>query len=80
MMWWTPTGWGWGIAMMLGMLVFWAIVGWAIVDVVRGLSQPKEEGRRPEAILAERFAAGEIDEEEYRGRLEALRRGPRVVT
>jgi putative membrane protein len=29
--------------------------------------------RGPEQILARRFAAGEIDEEEYRGRLAALR-------
>jgi putative membrane protein len=28
---------------------------------------------RPEEVLAERFAAGEIDENEYRRRLDALR-------
>ncbi|GHE42821.1 hypothetical protein GCM10017673_51330 [Streptosporangium violaceochromogenes] len=30
---------------------------------------------RPEEILAERFARGEIDDEEYRRRLEVLRAG-----
>jgi Short C-terminal domain len=37
----------------------------------RELAAP--EGRDPEQILAERFAAGEIDEEEYHRRLQTLR-------
>jgi len=30
-------------------------------------------GKRPEDILKDRFARGEIDEEEYRARMDALR-------
>jgi putative membrane protein len=75
MMWWTSTGpgWVWGIAMMLGMLAFWGFVAWAIVAVVRGLGRPQEPPRGPETILSERFATGEIDEQEFRTRLDALR-------
>ena len=34
---------------------------------------PGRGGRRPDEILAERFARGEIDATEYRSRLDALR-------
>lgn len=44
--------------------------------LVRGLSRPFEQayGTRPspEQLLAERFARGEIDEEDYRRRLATL--------
>jgi hypothetical protein len=38
-----------------------------------GWSWPRPERRDPEQILAERFAAGEIDGDEYQRRLQVLR-------
>jgi len=78
-MWWGSGdwGWGWGIVMMFGMIAFWALVVWAVVAVVRGLGGPRQASPRdPEATLAERFAAGEIDEDEYRSRRDVLRETP----
>ena len=83
MMDWGGTGWGWGawLAMSLFMIAFWAVIAWALVTVVRAItSRPQSEHRaeRPEqsaeAILAERFARGEIDQDDYTQRREALRR------
>jgi putative membrane protein len=68
------TGWGW-FAMSLSVVVFWGLVITAIVLLVRYLSQARQSSpppRRPEQLLAERFARGEIDETEYRDRLAAL--------
>lgn len=69
--------WGWMAA--------WHLLGWAVLAVViivtvtlisrratgadGGADRPD-----PEQILAERFARGEIDTEEYRSRREELRR------
>ena len=77
MMFWTDhamTGWGWA-AMTLSMLVFWALLIAIAVVLVRTLGRPAEYRPRatPEAMLAERLARGDIDEEEYRRRLDALR-------
>lgn len=81
MMWWYPadgvSGWGW-VAMTISMLLFWAVLVLGGIALYRGLSRPRSggfpAGRRPtpEDILAERFARGEIDEEEYRRRRDAL--------
>jgi putative membrane protein len=63
---------GWGWLWMLGaMLVFWAFLVAVVVLVVRWLRPgpsigPERDGNeRPKEILAERFARGEIDEEEF---------------
>jgi putative membrane protein len=73
-------GWGPGawIAMAFVMLVFWTIVVGAIIAVVRS-----DHSRRPDhgihrvddahRILAERFARGEIDADEYKQRSDLLR-------
>jgi putative membrane protein len=78
MMFWTDhdlTGWGW-VAMTLSMVVFWGLLITLAVVLVRGLNRPagKADGSRPspERLLAERFARGEIDEDEYRRRLATL--------
>lgn len=76
MMWWTGGGMpGWGHAIVLvGTGLFWlTIVG----VVVAALWLPRRDprpgpGRDPRELLAERFARGEIDEVEYRSRLEVL--------
>ena len=60
--------------MTIGMIAFWGFVAWGFVALVRSPNRaPGAVGRSPEAILAERFAAGEIDSDEYTRRLEALR-------
>ena len=80
-------GW-WGLG--LGMLLFWGVVIAGIVLLVRwavgGRGPQGTRGRRlhrthhaarsdAHRILDERFARGEIDEEEYRQRRQVLRGG-----
>jgi len=73
-------GWGSGawIAMAFVMLVFWTIVVGAIIAVVRSDHSRRPDhgmGRvdDPHRILAERFARGEIDADEYKQRRDLLR-------
>lgn len=70
-------GW-WGYAGMgIGMVLFWALLILGIVALIR--LSTRDENRRlspppsPEQVLAERFARGEINEEQYRDRLAVLR-------
>ncbi|WP_062992208.1 SHOCT domain-containing protein [Nocardia anaemiae] len=71
---------GWGYAWMgLGMVVFWGLLIAGFVLLVRSAVQPYD-GRpsihhapTAEQLLAERFARGEIDRDEYVSRLETLR-------
>lgn len=80
---WGNGNWGWGawLPMMLVMLVFLAVVVWAVVMFTHSLtSQPSyhdhgEQATDPKRILDERFARGEIDEEEHRKRRDILQRG-----
>ncbi|MEU6812902.1 SHOCT domain-containing protein [Streptomyces sp. NPDC046831] len=73
-----PNGLGW-LAMALGMVLLWALLIGAGVLVFRSLNRgsgqaPDSAGRPgPEQLLAERFARGEIDEDEFRRRLSVLR-------
>jgi putative membrane protein len=87
MMFWTDHdlgGWGWGwVAMVTGMVVFWGLLIALAVILVRALNRPTEQAHgprpSPEQLLGERFARGEIDEEEYRRRLAALTGSNRVT-
>jgi putative membrane protein len=78
MMWWYGPGTGgWAMALMgIGMVLFWALIILGVIAIVRYLQtagdRPREVRVTPEELLAERFARGEIDEQEYRGRLETL--------
>ena len=66
---------GWGAWTMFGgvMVLFWAAVITAVVLAVRYTGRPTSYGLpRPEDVLAERFARGEIDEDEYRRRVTLL--------
>ncbi|MCU1670833.1 MAG: hypothetical protein JWP40_3760 [Blastococcus sp.] len=80
MMGWDPgdhvSGWGWA-AMSISMILFWGLLILGGVLLFRALNRPSgghEAPSRatPEQVLAERFARGEIDEDEYRRRLETL--------
>jgi putative membrane protein len=73
-------GWGGGwIAMLFMMLVFVVLAGlvvWLLVGGSRrapGASATQPMRSTPEQLLAERLARGEIDPDEYRTRLAALR-------
>jgi putative membrane protein len=73
-------GWGPGawIAMVFVMLVFWTIVVGAIIAIVRSdhlhhHEHPRSRIHDAERILAERFARGEIDADEYKQRSDLLR-------
>lgn len=74
MMWW-PNGWGWGgwLLMTLTMVGFWGFVAWLVVTLVRQPQTRDEHHPKPDEILAERFARGEIDEEEFTKRKAVLR-------
>jgi putative membrane protein len=70
------SGWGWAV-MTIGMLVFWALLIAGGVLLVRALDRSSGAAAgsarsSPEDVLAERFARGDIDEEEYRRRLLVL--------
>jgi putative membrane protein len=79
------SGWGWAL-MTISMVVFWALVIGLGVLLFRALSRGPERAGSidspsastsrdhlpPEQLLAERYARGEIDDEEYRRRIETL--------
>jgi putative membrane protein len=82
MMYWGNTGMnGWGYALMsFSTVLLWVLIITGIVLLVRylGDNRPQARDRSPrqsvaEEILAERFARGEMDDDEYRRRLETLR-------
>jgi putative membrane protein len=58
-------GWWWFVVMPLGMVGFWALVAWVVVTIVRGDRAAPRPASNAEAILAERYARGEIDSDEY---------------
>ena len=63
---------GWWLVMMIGMLLFWALVLVGIVWVVRELSgsRPRQGGDQPDAlaVLDRRLAEGAISPEDYHER------------
>ncbi|MHB8378314.1 MAG: SHOCT domain-containing protein [Acidimicrobiales bacterium] len=80
---WGNGGWGWGtwLPMMLMMLILFAVIIGAVLMFTHSWtsrlpphdhSERVSESRR---ILDERFARGEIDEDEYRKRKDVLDEG-----
>lgn len=78
-------GWMWGngwVWMGVGMVLFWVAVATAVVFAIRYLldsgrasgGSPRYDLPRPEDVLSERFAQGEIDEDEYRQRVALLQK------
>ena len=78
MMWWygSPMG-GWGaVFMTITTVLFWVLIIVGVIALFRYLNRgdrPTISQSTPEQMLAERFARGEIDEQEYRQRLNTLR-------
>lgn len=72
-------GWGWfmGPVGLVVMVAFWALLIWGGIVLVRHLTGAGAGGTGnasgAERVLSRRFAAGEIDEDEYRQRLDTLR-------
>ncbi|MFE1443525.1 SHOCT domain-containing protein [Streptomyces sp. NPDC058739] len=73
------SGWGW-FAMSASMVLFWVLIITIGALLLRALTRAGDTGTRPgtraataEELLAERFARGEIDEDEYNRRLTVLR-------
>ena len=64
---------GWWWVMGIGWLVLLAAVVVLGVVLVRHFTQTSQTRHGAEDVLAERFARGEIDEEEFRSRRDALR-------
>ncbi|MFD5425328.1 SHOCT domain-containing protein [Streptomyces sp. NPDC127084] len=67
--------------MSLSMILFWALIITAGFLLFRALNSAHEHTHTPvaptpEQILGDRLARGDINEEEYRRRLNALRSGP----
>ena len=80
MMWYGDGMGGWGFALMaVSTVVFWGALIAGGIALFRYLNRTaKKPGTgetrpTPEQLLAERFARGEIDDEEYRQRLDTLR-------
>lgn len=77
MMYWDDGGWGWvaWLTMTVFMVGFWGLVAWVIVTLARGPASGRDQHRDRSAddILAERFARGEIDKDEYTQRRDTLR-------
>ena len=83
MMWWNDGGWGAGhwVAMSLTMVLFWSLLAVTVFWVVRCVRTDHKPGRPPtpppptataDQVLAERFARGEIDAEEFADRRAVL--------
>jgi putative membrane protein len=76
-------GWSWGgwVLMVLAMAVFWALVITGVVITIRYVAggnahanrHPASASPRAEDVLTERFARGEIDEDEFRRSIATIR-------
>jgi putative membrane protein len=84
MMWWNDGGWGAGawFLMSLMMILFWGALVALAVWLVRTLRTdqspapaPHFSTARADEVLAERFARGEIDEDEFKRRRALLHSG-----
>jgi putative membrane protein len=67
---WSAGGWWW---MTIAMVVFWGLVAWVAFTLARRPGAEDGGSRSAADILAERYAQGEIDDEEYQRRRAALR-------
>lgn len=68
---WSGSWFGGGIVMMLPMLLFWGLIIWVGVLLVRKLTHSTQENRlvavagSAQEILNQRYAKGEISRDEY---------------
>jgi len=75
MMSWSDPGWvGWTV-MTISMLAFWVLIAVGFVALLgagRGGRAPEEGNTAAQRLLDERFARGEIDEDDFHRRRELL--------
>ena len=73
MMWWNGwASWWWAFAF-IGMLAFWGAIDLSVIRSLRADTDRRPDGRRgPNEVLAQRYARGEIDEDELCKRLVVL--------
>lgn len=73
--WGSVPGWGMGLGMLIWIVVLAVVIG-LVVRVANGTQYRGQEppGQSPQEILSRRFAAGDIDADEYERRLAVLRR------
>jgi putative membrane protein len=74
---WMMGGYGGMWFMPILMIVFWGLVIWGIVALVRGVSTPSNTGNSSQSdsalgILKRRYARGEINKQEYEDRKKDL--------
>ena len=74
---------GWGMVLMsVSGLLFWGLIITSIVLLVRSTGRGGQPGAvatqtpTPQQVLADRFARGEIDEDDYTRRLQVLHTAP----
>jgi putative membrane protein len=68
------TGWGWfGMTLSVVLFVALLVLGGMLLIRYSRQQEPPVAPRSPEQVLAERFARGELTEEQYRRQLAALR-------
>ncbi len=74
---------GWGMVLMsVSGLLFWGLIIAGVVWLVRSTGRGGQPGTAagqaptPQQVLADRFARGEIDEDEYTRRLQVLHAAP----
>ncbi len=79
-MWHGTFGWGGWALMLITMAVFWAVIISIVVLVIRYPARDRklthQEGktsRSAEELLAQSYARGELDDDEYRRRVTVLR-------
>jgi putative membrane protein len=67
------SGWGW-FWMSVAMVAFWALVAWVVVTIARQAGGAGQRNSDARALLDERLARGEMEEEEYRRRRDLIQR------
>jgi putative membrane protein len=66
---------GWFPYMLIYPLLFAGLLALGVVWMVRVLRPDQPPSDTPQRILAERYARGELTDDEYRSRLTTLRKG-----
>jgi len=73
-------GWAGWLVMVTMMVVFWGAIAWVIITLIRSnrvpAGPPGLAGTDAMRVLDERFARGEIDQDDYQQRRAVLREGP----
>jgi putative membrane protein len=64
---------GWWVLFPITFGLFWIAVAGGAFWLLRRRTAPKDPRTSAESVLAERYARGDIDEEEYNARMATLR-------